>query len=311
MGDLTSLEGFRLTRILNSDDKTKAIDVLGRFEGKEGEAVVSLRRRAFDEGSLPSILSSDTQMTIQFQNDVYAKYTGTPAPSDSQINIDIIHPATEKHISKFTAQQYLLVKETPGTYETVTLPYIESIPSSRIQWVFNILGKKAEVERLIFEDDDLTTGFVLHPDMKWDQKHVEGLYCIAIVHRRDVRSLRDLRQEHLPLLRNMRRKGVQALVERYGIREDELRVYIHYQPSYYHLHVHFLHVSHDAGAGMAVGKAHLLNDIIDNIEIMPDYYARRTLTYVLGERDPLLQAFRKRKASDDPPDGIEVQQRCI
>ncbi|CAL8465012.1 g4547 [Coccomyxa elongata] len=147
--------------------------------------------------------------------------------------------------------------------------------------------------------------------MKWDQKHVEGLYCIAIVHRRDVRSLRDLRGEHLPLLRSMRRKGSQALVERYGVREDELRVYIHYQPSYYHLHVHFLHVNYDAGAGMAVGKAHLLNDIIDNIEIMPDYYARRTLTFVLGERDPLLQAFCKRKASDDPPDVHKAQQRCI
>ena len=34
---------------------------------------MSLRRRAFDEGSLPSILSCATHMTIQFQNDVYAK----------------------------------------------------------------------------------------------------------------------------------------------------------------------------------------------------------------------------------------------
>ena len=55
---------------------------------------------------------------------------------------------------------------------------------------------------------------------------------------------------------------MQALVEKYGVREDELRVYIHYQPSYYHLHAHFLHVKYDVGAGMAVGKAHLLNDII-------------------------------------------------
>ncbi len=30
MGDLTSLEGFRLTKVLNSDDRIKAIDVLGR-----------------------------------------------------------------------------------------------------------------------------------------------------------------------------------------------------------------------------------------------------------------------------------------
>lgn len=28
-------------------------------------------------------------------------------------------------------------------------------------------GSQAEVERLIFEDDDPAIGFVLHPDMKW------------------------------------------------------------------------------------------------------------------------------------------------
>ncbi len=40
----------------------------------------------------------------------------------------------------------------------------------------------------------------------------------------------------------------------------------------------------------------------DNIVLMSDYYAKRTLTFILGERDPLLQAFRKRKASDSLED---------
>ena len=51
-------------------------------------------------------------------------------------------------------------------------------------------------------------------------------------------------------------------MSRYGVAADQLRVYLHYQPSYYHLHMHFLHVKHDAGMGMAVGKAHLLSDVI-------------------------------------------------
>lgn len=137
-------------------------------------------------------------------------------------------------------------------------------------------------------------------------------------------------------------------MERYGVRDDQLRVYLHYMPSYYHLHVHFVHVKHDAGAGMAAGKAHLLSDVIgahmhpsilamfcmfcscqalsavnlfvpllgnnifivqavivlcdfgaDNVRIMADYYKRRTLTFVLGERDPLMGAFCKRKASEN------------
>ena len=33
------------------------------------------------------------------------------------------------------------IQETPELYRDVTLPYIESFPPSRIQWVYNILDK--------------------------------------------------------------------------------------------------------------------------------------------------------------------------
>ena len=55
---------------------------------------------------------------------------------------------------------------------------------------------------------------------------------------------------------------VQVLKEKYGVGNDQLRAYIHYHPSYYHLHVHFMHLNVDAGAGMAAGKAHLLDDVV-------------------------------------------------
>ncbi len=54
----------------------------------------------------------------------------------------------------------------------------------------------------------------------------------------------------------------QALRQKYGVAAGMLRAYVHYQPSYYHLHVHFVHIKHDVGLGMAAGKAHLLLDII-------------------------------------------------
>ena len=75
-----------------------------------------------------------------------------------------------------------------------------------MKWVYNILEKKAEEERLVFEDPDPETGFVMLPDMKWDGKQVDNLYLIAICHKRDIKSLRDLTQDHLPLLENLQRK---------------------------------------------------------------------------------------------------------
>ena len=43
------------------------------------------------------------------------------------------------------------------------------------QWVYNILEKKTESERIVYEDADPETGFILLPDMKWDCKQVSGI----------------------------------------------------------------------------------------------------------------------------------------
>ena len=55
---------------------------------------------------------------------------------------------------------------------------------------------------------------------------------------------------------------------KYGVLPQHLRVFCHYQPSYYHLHVHFMHINFDIGMGMTVGKAHLLSAII-GMQIYP------------------------------------------
>lgn len=77
-----------------------------------------------------------------------------------------------------------------------------------LQWVYNILEKQSEVERVIFEDPDMKTGFVLVPDMKWDGKQLEDLYVVALVQDRSLHSIRSLTAEHIPLLENIQQKGL-------------------------------------------------------------------------------------------------------
>jgi m7GpppX diphosphatase len=50
--------------------------------------------------------------------------------------------------------------------------------------------------------------------MKWDRKDKNALYLVGIVHKHDVRSLRDLDEMSLPLLRNILIKG-RVSVKRY------------------------------------------------------------------------------------------------
>ncbi|GIL77380.1 hypothetical protein Vretimale_2793 [Volvox reticuliferus] len=286
-GTLASFKDFVVVEVLNDDPQAKFIALLGRFEGRDDVAVLLLNRKPFNKDSLSSLVGEGLQLQHDFVNDIYSKYVGRPPPEHSTVTVDLIYPATEKHVKKYRQQRRCMVKETPEMYESIVLPYIQSIPPAALQWVYNVLEKKKEVERLIFEDSDPQLGFMLHPDLKWDQQQVDQLYCLAIVHRRDVACLRALDLTHLELLENIRDKGCQAIQDKYGVPATSLRVFVHYPPSYWHFHVHFVHAAF-AAPGTAAGKAILLDDVIDNMKNFGgDYWRKRTLTYQLGEADDM------------------------
>eukprot|EP01135_Chromosphaera_perkinsii_P003312 Nk52_evm12s240 gene=Nk52_evmTU12s240 len=293
---LKDLEGYCLERVLKDDMRGKVIYLLGSFKGKEGQAILTLERQHFSEKLLSSILSKSTCLENVFENDIYSKYTAGIAKEAAEININCVYPCTEKHIKKYETQDFVMFHETAEIYNSCVEPYINSIPTERINWVYNILSKKAEAERMIYENTNPETGFVLHPDLKWDEQQITNLYCLAIVHRRDIKSLRDLRQSHLSLLKTLRSEGSDAIQKKYGVGEGSLRIFVHYHPSYYHFHVHYVHVGHSEPPGAVVGKAVLLDDIINNIELFSsDYYARMTLSYHVGKETPLYQQLSEAK----------------
>ena len=84
---------------------------------------------------------------------------------------------------------------------------MQQCDSPCLQWVYNILDGKAEADRLIYSDPDPQNGFIMAPDMKWDQKDLQNLYLLAIIRRRGVYSMRELTGDHLPLLKNVLHRG--------------------------------------------------------------------------------------------------------
>nr|AAP47149.1 histidine triad protein member 5 [Danio rerio] len=279
---------FQLTRILRDNPREKSIFIHGKV--KDQDAVVILEKSPFRQDSLPELLKT-SQLKLEMQNDVYSTYQLHAPPQLNEIKTTVMCPATEKHIKKYLHQEVFLLEESGVDYRNLTLPYISG-QSFSVQWVYNILEKKAEADRIVFEDPDPDAGFVLLPDFKWDQKQLQDLYLIAIVHRRDIKSLRDLTAEHLTLLTNIRSKGEETIQKKYGVPPSKLRVYFHYQPSYYHLHVHFTAVEYNV-PGCGVERAHLLSDVIQNLQLDSRYYHNRSLSFPLRADDGLLQRFRE------------------
>ena len=167
------------------------------------------------------------------------------------------------------------------------------------QWVDNILSHKAEAERIIYEDPDEENGFIMLPDLRWDG-NVNTLNVLAIS-RRKIKCIRELNESHLPLLRNIKVAGMVAIVKKYDVPASKIRVFFHYLPSYYHLHVHFTHLSVE-DVGIYTEKAHLLSSVISNIELMPDYYQKATLTFAVFKPELVneYQASESLEKSDEP-----------
>ncbi|KAI4294319.1 HIT-like protein [Schizophyllum commune Loenen D] len=295
---LARLPHFELTRVLDEDPGSKSAISLGTLpvavggetpasavDGEMPPAVESNRQPAIITLSKTHIPSSYTWMFASFADDK----AGSRNYRD--VKITLIFPATEAHIRKYTKQKYTMVRETPETYANIVEPYISSIPKSRTQWlvVLDILEGRAEQEKVLYNCPD----FILVPDMKWDLTTISSLYICAIARVEGLRSLRDLRGEHIPLLKGIQREATRVVAEKWpAVGAGGLRMFIHYQPTYYHFHVHIVNVNGgESIARMAVGTAHLLDDVISLLEVQPDIYARTTLTYSLGDQHGLYAAL--------------------
>ncbi|PFH45423.1 hypothetical protein AMATHDRAFT_71698 [Amanita thiersii Skay4041] len=220
---------------------------------------------------------------------------------ERDVKINVICPATDIHVRKYSRQEQVIVHETPELYETVVKPYIAAFPASRTQWVENILSGVSEQNKMLYSSSD----FVILPDMKWDLKTMTSLYLVALVRDRTIKSLRDLRKRHVPLLQSIQKEAYRVVQGKYGLGRGSLRMYVHYQPSYYHFHVHIVNANQAGSLGMMVGQAHLLDDVVSLLQLDPDdgpaIFERMTLTYGLGDQHGLFDSLRRAQQEVQEP----------
>ncbi|AET38630.1 5'-(N(7)-methyl 5'-triphosphoguanosine)-(mRNA) diphosphatase Ecym_3126 [Eremothecium cymbalariae DBVPG len=314
MSEFQSLiKKFKFRKILDSNPQMKVISLLGHIDGKDAIVTLEKTHFSFDTNTKKedqeevvlhhcenefSCIKGIQELKELCTNDIYFWGVSTLKQDIDQhptAKINLIWPATPVHIKKYEQQQLHVCRETPQIYERVVKPYIDEMCNNgRLQWVYNILHNGAESERIIYKDfveDSPKDGLLILPDMKWDSVNLDSLYLVALVYRDDIRSLRDLRPEHQDWLRTLNNK-IRMVVPgcfNYFIKPDELRLFIHYHPSYYHFHIHVVNVKHPGlGDGIAVGKAILLEDIIETLNYLgPEGYSNKTISYVIGENHDL------------------------
>lgn len=207
---------------------------------------------------------------------------------------------------------YAIVAETPAVHARPDMArFVENEarrPSK--QWINGIIEGNREQEEVVLRTDE----FVLLPDTErvnryWRTSSVNRcrevenspakdsntnkkltLNWLSIVHDRAVRTIRDLRGEHLPMLRRMLEECLQAIEKETGIPREQIMAYVHYPPSVYQMHVHFSH-PYGQYCHRDAYRIHSLGAIINNLEIDSDYYVKATLYVPVYKHSDLYQAL--------------------
>ncbi|OBZ77298.1 m7GpppX diphosphatase [Grifola frondosa] len=267
ISNLDTLRRFRFERVLNEDPISHTITLLGSFPDssvpeKYSAAIVRIEKTAFSVDSAQELFSTWLQNAKLIEStDIYTWLFGWGSNSGERpdVKINIVYPATEVHIRKYSKQEVVMVHETP-------------------ELVDNILTGKSEADKVLHKDPSPDFGYVMLPDMKWDLTTISSLYA-----------------EEYP------REATRKVKGRWGLEEGSLRMFVHYQPSYYHFHVHIVNANYQGLHGMSVGQAHLLDDVISLLECDPDdgpsVFQRMTFTYGLGEQHSLFEPMKAAQAA--------------
>lgn len=213
---------------------------------------------------------------------------------------------------------YTLLAETPAMHASPCIArFIEQeVARPGKQWIVHIIDGTQEKDDVIYRNDD----FVLLPDTErvnryWRspppgsniittprsnqriQKRI--LNWLAIAQDRQIRTLRDLRGHHVPMLKTLLQTSLQAIEDQTGIRQDQVMAYVHDPPSVYQLHVHFSY-PYGQYCHRDAYRVHNLATVINNLEIDPDYYKRATLHMAVYRQSLHFAALSESRDGDVP-----------
>lgn len=144
----------------------------GKFKDSEEDAIVTLMKTPFTESTIQSILSSDTSVSTEFENDIYGQHLASTKPSNNLITTQVIHPATEKHLMKYSHQHVYLLHESASDYKNITLPYIQkqqfSLTVSKKIWFYislSLCDKDKEVFDMEVVRSYFPCSFLFYPPL--------------------------------------------------------------------------------------------------------------------------------------------------
>jgi m7GpppX diphosphatase len=189
------------------------------------------------------------------ENDIYEKYEAT-AIVDGELIICKDASQMKQHVKKLVREDYEMYMQT-----------LEKRDPKKDIWIYNIIDGISEQESILYRDDKC----IVFVNYFWDGKDVDKMQLLCMPTDKSLRTIRTLDVSHLPLLEHMKKATLDLIREKYGLEQGDIKMYFHYEPSTYHLHIHFVNAA-SCHLHSSVEYSHELNSVMFNLKIMPDYY---------------------------------------
>jgi len=189
------------------------------------------------------------------ENDIYEKYE-----AKAEITGELI---ICKDVTQMKQRVKRLVQEDYKTY----LQTLDKRDYKKDIWIYNIIDGISEQESILHKDDKC----IVFVNYFWDGKDIDKLQLLCMPMNTTLRSIRTLDASHVSLLEHMKQVTLQVIREKYGLEEEYIRMYFHYEPSTYHLHIHFVNTASNQ-LHSSVEYSHELNSVIFNLKMNSDYY---------------------------------------
>lgn len=201
--------------------------------------------------SFPSIRKIKTIM----ENDSFIKYQAI-----AEVKGEYIVCNDNTKLKKYTKR---IIKESYEEY----LEFMLKRGFEKDQWIYNIINGSAEKETILYRDDTI----IVIPAYTWDSTEIEKIHILCLPTDTSIRTIRDLTLENVQLLEHMKNATLQKIEEIYGLTEENLKMFFHYDPSTYHLHIHFIN-NVNTETWSSVEYSHDLDSVIFNLKMNSNYY---------------------------------------
>ena len=142
------------------------------------------------------------------------------------------------------------------------------------KWIYDIIDKNkdADLSKLLYENKN----FVLIMRKYMSPKKLSTFHLLAFVKDKKIKSIRDLKIEHIPLLKEIVKKSKEYIKRNYKIESNEIETNFHYRPTTLLLHIHFELVNNKKLRKPIL--EHSVHSVIKNLSVDPYYYKKNIET---------------------------------